>query len=364
MRAHRVRGPVLGHWLALLPLLFLPLCPRLRSQLCRDDPPRPEQPENATENQKASDSGEDRQPSSPAEKPSLATGGESTATGEPSAPSAEEGSAAVASTSPIDWLTDYGDARNTAEAEGKMLLIFFCDPDGSGPCAHCDRFERETLRDPAVCEKLRAYVRVRLPLETRIKVDEKEIALVDHAAFAAMRRQPGIAVLDFMHKDLEHYGCLVSAFPITGRLWYTPAQMAVILDLPTGSLTQRTLIYAVRVHPEQPASTQGEADPYLLSEAESHAQYQAAIRLQGHHRWETRFHRINACLPCGLTAVEVCAESWPGENLVEAAVECVRCWRTSSGHWSAVRAPHRLFGYDMKCGANGVWYATGIFGKN
>jgi hypothetical protein len=65
-----------------------------------------------------------------------------------------------------------------------------------------------------------------------------------------------------------------------------------------------------------------------------------------------------------MTASEVCAESWPGENLVEAAVECVRCWRLSQGHWSAVRAAHRLFGYDMKRGSNGIWYATGIFGRD
>ncbi len=57
---------------------------------------------------------------------------------------------------------------------------------------------------------------------------------------------------------------------------------------------------------------------------------------------------------------EVCAESWGGQHLVEAAIECVRCWRLSSGHWSAVCARSRFFGYDMKLGANGVWYATGI----
>jgi len=99
-----------------------------------------------------------------------------------------------------------------------------------------------------------------------------------------------------------------------------------------------------------------------LEEAQSHSQYQADIRRQGHHYWESRFHRIVARLPGGLGAREVCAESWPGENLVEAAIECVRCWRLSDGHWSAVRAPNRCFGYDMKRGSNGVWYATGIFG--
>jgi hypothetical protein len=83
--------------------------------------------------------------------------------------------------------------------------------------------------------------------------------------------------------------------------------------------------------------------------------------LQGHHNWETRFVRITSTLDV-LSAREVCAESWPGEHLLEAAVECVRCWRLSDGHWSAVNAYQPMFGYDMKRGRNGIWYATGIFG--
>ena len=39
--------------------------------------------------------------------------------------------------------------------------------------------------------------------------------------------------------------------------------MAVILDLPPGTLTQRTLIYAVRTHPERPASADGQ--PCLIT---------------------------------------------------------------------------------------------------
>ena len=57
------------------------------------------------------------------------------------------------------------------------------------------------------------------------------------------------------------------------------------------------------------------------------------------------------------------AESWGGETLVDACIECVHSWRQSSGHWNAVRRHQPLFGYDIKRGANGIWYATGIFGN-
>ena len=128
-----------------------------------------------------------------------------------------------------------------------------------------------------------------------------------------------------------------------------------------GSLTQRTLIFAVRTHPERPASATGHFSYVLARESESHAWHQAHITLQGHHNWNSRFHSINAELPGGLLAKEVCAESWPGQNLLEAAEECVHSWRQSSGHWDAVRSEHVLFAYDMKRGANGIWYAAGIF---
>jgi len=278
----------------------------------------------------------------------------------PAAIIGQERDAPPPSVTEVNWLTDYATAYQDARRQGKMLLLRFCDPENNPLCA---RLDRETMSDPTVRRKLQNFVCVRVPVDATITVEGKQTRLLDHSGFAEMLGQPGVAIIDLAHRDTKHYGRVVSAFPLTSRLWYTPAQMAVILDLPPGSITQRTLIYAVRTHPERPASTDGEIDTNLEEEAESHSQYQARIRLQGHHRWESRFHRIRALLPGGLTAIEVCAESWPGERLVEAAIDCVRSWRQSSGHWSAVRSRHPYYGYDMKRGPNGVWYATGIFGR-
>jgi hypothetical protein len=155
---------------------------------------------------------------------------------------------------------------------------------------------------------------------------------------------------------------VVTIYPFKSGRTLSRQHLAELLDLPRGSLTQRTLIFAVRVHPERPASAESAAIPLLAAESESHARYQAQLGVQGHHDWDTRFHRINARLT-GLTAQEVCAESWPGQDLVDAAFECVDSWRQSSGHWSAVHSRNVYFGYDMKRGRNGVWYGTGIFAR-
>jgi hypothetical protein len=259
----------------------------------------------------------------------------------------------------IAWQTDYGKAMGDADAQKKMLLIFFFDPSDEA----ARRFETEVLGDADVCARLKKnFLCVRLPLDAHIDSEHKEVTLLKHAAFSEMLGRPGVAIVDLAHADAALHGNVVSEFPLTSSLSYTPQQMRVILDLPPGTLTQRTMIYAVRIHPEHPASTDGQLEPHLVQEVQSHSENQARMRLQGHHWWETRFHRINAILSPGLTAKEVCAESWPGQRLVDAAIECVRCWRCSDGHWSAVRAAQCCYAYDMKCGDNGVWYATGIFG--
>ena len=84
--------------------------------------------------------------------------------------------------------------------------------------------------------------------------------------------------------------------------------------------------------------------------------HQAAILLQGHHGWDSGFHRINARLPNGLVAKEVVAESWPNETLIEACIDCVDSWRQSPGHW----APS---GLGIRCSpttfiAGGMAYGT------
>jgi hypothetical protein len=93
------------------------------------------------------------------------------------------------------------------------------------------------------------------------------------------------------------------------------------------------------------------------SEAASHSAHQARIRRQGHHGWDVRSQRL------GGAAAEVCAESWENQDLMDSCVDCVASWRQSSGHWSAVRSPQSSYGYDIRRGPNGIWYATGIFVK-
>lgn len=263
----------------------------------------------------------------------------------------------------LPWMDDYGAAMKQAELGRRMMLVYFYD---HTPAEAQRRFETESLADPQITARLDKYVSVRLPLDYEVSVGGEVGKLMDHDAFSELKGRPGIAIIDYANAGEEYYGYVVSILPLENGKYYRfdPRYLSTVLDLPPGTLTQRTMIFAVRIHPEAPQSTRGRISGVLLGEAREHSRHQARIRLQGHHNWSSRFQRITKLLPLGLRAQEVVAESWPGEGLVDAAIDCVDSWRQSPGHWGAVVADQPHYGYDIKRGENGIWYATGLFGND
>ncbi|MDA7978107.1 MAG: hypothetical protein MPJ50_04975 [Pirellulales bacterium] len=260
----------------------------------------------------------------------------------------------------IRWKTDYRVAMRSAREQQKMLFVLFSDPANANVA---EAYLENSLAEELTPELREKYVWLRLDTDAAIEVDGERTVLLNHAAFADMQGREGVAIIDLENTEAKYYGYVVSQFPFRPGTYYGRHKTRVILNLPPGTLTQRTMTFAVRIHPESPQSTLGEQSEVLLAEAESQSRYQAQIGVQGHHSWDSRFHRINARLPGGLRSQEVVAESWPGKNLVDACIDCVDSWRYSSGHWGAVRRRQPLFGYDIKRGRNGIWYATGIFGN-
>jgi len=263
----------------------------------------------------------------------------------------------------LDWRDNYSEAYLAAQEAERNLLIFF---HGEKPTKWL-RFEKLS-EDAEIRELLSRYTLAKIPLDAPNTVNDSSQRLIDDPAFAEMHGGEGIAIVDLSNKETKHYAHVVSVYPFKANPFATDGMiskfhLSEMLHLPAGTLTQRSMIFAVRVHPEAPVSADAEFCSVLRSEAQKHSQYQAEITDQGHHNWSSRFHSINAELPGSLTAQEVVAESWPGENLMTAAKECVYSWRRSPGHWSAVRGKCDRFGYDMKRGRDGIWYATGLFAR-
>lgn len=259
-------------------------------------------------------------------------------------------------------ITDYTVAYRKAKSEKKQLLVFF-HPDGKS--FFRDKRQFRSLSNAQAWKQLDRFVLASVPLSETVRVKGKSKKVVDHAAFHDLRASGGVAIVDLEKPKAATYRRVISLLRFESGGYYTfePRHVPMIMELPRGSLTQRSLIFAVRIHPEKPQGANGRFHNALAKEASSHSRDQAGMGVQGHHNWEHRFHRINARLPGDVSAQEVVAESWPGEDLMDACVDCVHSWRQSSGHWSAVRGRHPVFGFDIKRGGNGIWYATGLFGR-
>jgi hypothetical protein len=106
----------------------------------------------------------------------------------------------------------------------------------------------------------------------------------------------------------------------------------------------------------------GELHPDVQKMAERHATHQAQVQVQGHQGWNRRLTELRRLVPEVREWSEVANESWPGQDVNAAAREMYRSWRLSSDHWAAINGRCDYYGYSMRRGANGTWYACGIFG--
>jgi hypothetical protein len=94
--------------------------------------------------------------------------------------------------------------------------------------------------------------------------------------------------------------------------------------------------------------------------AEKHARSMATRRHQDHKDWDNgrqmgRFWDIQIEMP-GVEAREICAESWPGDSVKEAAAGCWDEWKTSPGHWSVANGKPDLYGVGMARSRKGIYY--------
>lgn len=257
------------------------------------------------------------------------------------------------------WHVDYGKACVQAIKERKDLVIHFRDEAGRLDGA---------LDDPEMKKILGRFVCLRVPESYKLK-DKR---LLDYPALDEMMGKPGLVIVSYHDKDLPYYQAAISVHPLASShyAWvpdYGVDQVKVILDLPaTATLSQRSMIYAIRVHPERPCSVHSTCHPAFLDHARSHSHRQAETRRQHHADIISAASRLQSQVGEALSGTsEVVAESWGrvvgGENVLEAAFSCVDAWRHSPGHWSAVSRAHRYFGYDIARSDNDTWFATGIF---
>ena len=274
-------------------------------------------------------------------------------------------------TTPVCWETDYEYAVTMAKLSSRCLLIYLCaDSESEIPeelaalpvVSACRKFDTIVLDDSSVRSGLCRYLPLKLPMDVKITGnDGTATTIYSLPGFEHMVGHPGLIVIDFEHWDKPHYGEVVGILPFLRGVSPTVEQAETFLELPPGTLTQRTLTYAVRTHPDNPLSADGEPAPIVVQMATEHALYQAERNILTHYNFGTRSYRAKEVLGESGMPAEICAQSQSGLGLFEGAISSMRAWRYSSAHWSIAKRFHRYYGYDMVRGKNGAWYAVGFF---
>ncbi len=265
----------------------------------------------------------------------------------------------------LNWHTNYEDACDEVRLNHKMLLVNFVPSAGGDAQRGLEKFLHE---NDDVRAQLQGYVLVRVFDNERVRglrngiLRKNRDRIIDDPAFNHLGHTAGLAIIDYQHPKADYYGDVVTALPFKSGKYYRwkNSHLTVALGLPAGTITQRMMVWAVRIHPEKPLSTTGTMHPVLAQLATEHSAYQALVHVQGHQDWESRFHLVVARSHAG-TASEVVAESWENQDLIDSCIDCVASWRQSPGHWEGVSSRHKYYGYDIRKGTNGIWYGTGIF---
>lgn len=259
----------------------------------------------------------------------------------------------------LAWHTDYDAAYREAQEESKMLLLFFRDEAHPRIAA---TYENDVLASKELLEPLSKVVRLVLPLDAvrPFRAPElPDLEVLKHSSFKYMYGRQGIAMIDLTESGSEHHGRVVSAHPFSAGKHYTTRATKIVLGLPKASVTQRALIYAVRLHPAAPASTtDGKCHGYLCKQARQSSNLMAAYGSVGHHDWGTRYGEI--ATTTGKSAMEVAAMSG-NRSMIDAAIELVDQWYGSPAHWGIMSSPASIFGYDLVHDAAGNWWGTGLF---
>ncbi len=244
---------------------------------------------------------------------------------------------------PLVWHDDYFTAYRDAERQQKQLFIFFRDERDS---AAADSYELTVLTDDSLQESLRKMVLAVIPVD--VSIPESDERLLDYDAFQHQQHRQGIAVVDLVESGSDLHGKVVSAHPFTRGRHLTAASTKIVLDLPRGTITQRSLIYAARINPYRPAGAQGEAAPELLDFAQRHCGTMCS--------WNSMHHSSYG-------GMEIVANNGAGATIVDTAKSFIRMWQGSPAHWGILSGGHAKFGLDMKRSPSGHWYATGVFGN-
>lgn len=255
------------------------------------------------------------------------------------------------------WTTDYVDAYQRAIAGRRLLIMLFRPPSDTGTTGG----NSDNLPGPADLPVLSETVCVLVPTDMRIpgQPPESTARLLDHRSFRHLQGEPGIAVVDLTSTDSPHFGRVVSAFPGATDRRSILAALQPALTLPPGTISQRSLLMAIRAaEPESPLARQGSLE-FLNGLANRNCRYMAHLEQSGLFEAEQRREAVYQQFGDDAVLLEHVFATDSPTTLQSAAAAAAAFWKADGKLTLAEGRQVLGYGLDLfESTGSGRWYAT------
>ena len=160
------------------------------------------------------------------------------------------------------WHQDYLAGYQQAMQEKRPLLMQFRDI--SEPDVSESRIAG--FGAPELQPLLENFVRVSMPVGSIVPgqtTGQAPSRLLDHRSFRHLNGKAGVVIIDLTEPSAANFARVVSALPLPSDGRFSPEILSKLLQLPAGSIGQRTLLLSIRTATSAPDFTVGEQQPLL-----------------------------------------------------------------------------------------------------
>jgi len=258
------------------------------------------------------------------------------------------------------WHQDYLAAYQQAIQDKQMLVMLFHDasnPDLSE--TRTSGFGAEDLQP-----LLDKHVRVSLPINFVAPSTEPNVPatrLLEHRSFRHLRGQAGVAIVDLTDAQGPNFGRVVSALPLPSDGRFSPEVLETLLQLPNGSIGQRSILLAVRTGVTGDNFTSGEAHSQLHQLANRNARLMAQAEQAGSYDQASRVTAIRESFGDGIQIGELLFATDGPTTVQEAAIQAVTKWMQSPEDRRVLTGSSFAYGIELfQSPTSQRWFATCI----
>lgn len=264
----------------------------------------------------------------------------------------------------LAWHRDYLTAYVEAAQQKRYLLMLF----------HEDNLQVEApfssaMFAPSMRPMLEQFSRVELPLDVTVprnadsgeaeKQSDVPELLLQHRSFRHLGVRPGLAIVDLTDPESANYARVVSVIPVPKAGAFSDREVMIALDLPTGSISQRTLLFMIRSTVPDSSLSMREFSPQLVELAHRSCRYMAHAGQLGSFDEDFRQNRIRETFGPQAELKQLLYATESEVTIHVAALQAVESWIESSETFDVLNGPAQAMGMDMfQASESGRWYVT------